>query len=207
MFAEFTPILYFDPFQLAVRLQLLPLRHDQRRGKLPFRANQHHLVHKARPLDRLLDRLRRDVFTARRLEQLFLSIRDSQKPVGIKRAYVARLEPTTIREHSARLVRLVVITAHDVWTTHFDLAVAGNPYVHMRDRPANRTDTKVVHETRRDHWRRFGQTVTLNDRNAGADVDVDEIIGERGAARNQQPNASAKRRMPLRENQPHGNRM
>ena len=180
--AKLAATLYFNPFQLAVRLELLPDRHDQRRRKLALRSNQHHLVHKPRAFDRLFDRLRRNVLAAGSLEQLFLAIGDAQKAVFIERADVACLEPTIARENRARLFGLVVIAAHHVWTTHFDLAVFRNADFNVRNRRADCADAIVFDAAGGDDRRRFRQSVTLNDRNARADVDVRQIFRQRSAA-------------------------
>src|SRR5262249_42552362 len=147
-----TVALYFDAFQLAVRLDLFPIRNHQRRRKLALRPDQDHLVHKARLFDRLLDWLRRDVLAARSLEQLFLTIRDAQESVSVHRADVACLKPAIAGENCARFLRLVVITAHHVWTTHFDLSVFRDANVDVGNGLTNSTDAIVLDPARRDDW-------------------------------------------------------
>src|ERR1041384_7506426 len=189
----------FNPFQLAVRLELFPRGHDQRRRKLALRSNQHHLVHKTRTLDRLLDWLRRDVLAARRLEQLLLTIGDAQKSIFIERANIARLEPAVAREHRARFFRLVVVTAHHVWTTHFNLAVFRNANLDVRNHLANRSRTHIVDTASRDHWGSFRQPVTLHDRNSRAEINVRKILRQSRTTRHQQSHLAAKRALPLRK--------
>src|ERR1051325_3163869 len=201
MLAKFGVTLYFDSFQLAVRLELFPHGHHERRRKLPLRANQNHLVHKSRRLDRLLDWLRRDVLAARSFEQLFLTIRDAQESVRIDCADVARLKPAIAGEHRARFFGLVVIAAHHVWTTHLDLAVFSDANVDIRNRFANRADAIVVYSARGDDGRRLSQSITLDDWNTRTDVDVREIFRQRSATRNQQPHAPAERALPFRKHQ------
>src|SRR5688572_22466752 len=123
MAAEIAVAFYFNPLQLAVRLELFPNRHDQRRRKLTLRSDQYDLIHKPRSFDCLFDRLWGNVLAAGSLEQLFLAIGDTQKSVFVERADVARLEPTITGEDRACFFRLVVIAAHHVWTTYLDLAV------------------------------------------------------------------------------------
>src|SRR6185503_8372371 len=114
-----------------------------------------------RSLDRLLDRLRRNVFAARSLEQLFLPVRYTQETIFVERADVAGLEPSITREHRLRRFRLVVIPAHHVWTTNLDLAVFRNANVDIRNRRADRSHTVVFNSTGSNHRRRLCQTVTL----------------------------------------------
>ncbi len=140
------------------------------------------MIHKARRFNCLLDRLRRDVLAARSLEQLFLAIRDAQESILVEGADVACLKPSIPREHSARLFRLVVITAHHIWTTHFDLAVFGDANLDIRNRFADSADAIVFDPARGDDRRSLSQSVTLDDRDARADVDVRQLFRQRGAA-------------------------
>src|ERR1051325_2059380 len=195
--AHLTVALTFKTLQLAVRLELFPVRDHQRCRKLTLSTYQHHLVHEARGFNRLFDRLRRDVLATGSLEQLLLAIRNAQEAVLIDRADVAGLEPAVAREHGSRLVRLVVITAHHVWTTHFDLAVFGNANVDVRNCFTNRADAIVFDPARGDDGRRLSQAITLDNRNAGADVDVRKFLWQSSATGNQQSQASAKRALPL----------
>src|SRR5215510_14081060 len=120
MMAELAVTLKLNPLQLAVRLELFPNRHDERRRKLALSADQNHLIHKTRCFDRLLDWLWRDILTTRSLKQFLLAIRDAQESILVQRADISGLEPAIAGEDCARLFGLVVITAHYIWTTHFD---------------------------------------------------------------------------------------
>src|SRR5262249_36846935 len=129
--AKFGVTLYFDPFQLAVRLELFPHGHHEHRRKLAFGADQNYLAHKPRRFDRLLDWLRRDGFTGGSFEQIFLTIRDAQESILIEGADVASLKPAIAGEHCARFFGLVEIAAHHIWTTYFDFAVLSDANVHI----------------------------------------------------------------------------
>src|SRR4029079_6098547 len=143
------------------------------------------------------DRLRRDVLTTGSLEQLFLPIGDAQKTILIERANVTGLEPAVAGKHGPPFFRLVVVTAHHVWTTHFDLAVFGDADLNVRNCLADSSRTDLIDTAGRDHGRSFGQTVTLNDRNTRAKIDVSQLFSQRCAARYQEPHLSTKRALPL----------
>src|SRR5215813_528004 len=74
MFAEFRMRGVVDTLQLHISIDTLPIRHDQRRGELALVPDQHNLIYESRAFDKLLDRLRRNVFAARCFEQLLLAI-------------------------------------------------------------------------------------------------------------------------------------
>src|SRR5215203_3646718 len=118
MMTKLATACHFNSLQLAIRFELFPNRHNQRRRKLPFRSNQYNLVNKARAFYCALDRLWRNVFAAGRLKQLFLAISYPEKSVFIDRSDIAGLEPAVFGKHRARLFRFVVITAHHVWSTN-----------------------------------------------------------------------------------------
>ena len=67
VFAKFRAVTRFDSLELCIRIQTLPVRNDQRRRKPAPVANQDNLINKRRTFDQLFDRLRRDVFSSRRL--------------------------------------------------------------------------------------------------------------------------------------------
>ena len=100
-----------------------------------------------------------------------------------------------------RFFRLVVIPAHHVWTTHFDLAIFRDSYVNVRNRLADSAHTIVFDLARRYDRRSLSQPVTLHDRNARTDVDVRQILRQRRASRHQNSHPSAKSSFPLRKHQ------
>ena len=65
------------------------------------------------------------------LNMSFLPVRDRQESVFVELSDVASVEPVAIHHFGCLLLHLVV-ALHDVRTPHDDLAVVGNPNLHVR---------------------------------------------------------------------------
>src|SRR5205807_2453520 len=136
--------------EFGIRLELVPFRHDQRRRKSSFAADYDHLIDEARTLDKLLDRLRRDVLAAGSLEQFFFSVSDTQKSVRIETADISRLKPAIFGEHCACFFRLVPVAQHDVRPTSFDFTINCNAHLDVWNRFAGGADSVFVKLARSD---------------------------------------------------------
>ena len=93
-------------------------------------------------LDRVLDRLRRDVLAARGDDDVLLAIGDADEAV-LDDADVAGLEPALGVDRVARRVGLVVVALHDVRAARQDLAVLRDLHLDAVDRLSDRADAEV----------------------------------------------------------------
>ena len=81
-----------DVLDLRPLLELLPVRHDEHDGEFALVADHHRLADVLVRLERVLDRLRRDVLAARGDDDVLLAIGDREEAVA-QLADVARVEP------------------------------------------------------------------------------------------------------------------
>src|ERR1044072_5353220 len=163
--------------------QILPVRNDQCHVFLPPRPDHYHLTHELALFQQTLNQLRRDILPIRKLEQIFLPIRDVEMPVFRDISDVARVKPTVL-EHSSRRLRLPVITAHHIWTTHENLAVFGDLELDALERNSHRPNVIIPRPVCRDNAR-LRRTITLQDRYARREIRVRQRWRERRTARDE----------------------
>src|SRR5689334_2761135 len=106
-------------------LQQREIGTNQDRWKLLLLAEHHSLCDQGIVLERVLDGLGCDEFSARGLDQILLSIRDRQKSILIDSAYIPSLEPA-IHKCILRFVWTVPITFKYRRPTDQDLAIFRN---------------------------------------------------------------------------------
>ena len=185
------------------------VRHDQRRRKVPARRRRAPPRRRADArASRVLDRLRRDLLAAGRDESFLLAIGDAQVAVARRACRCRPCETSRPASAAAVSVGPVVVARHDVRPAREDLAVVGDPQL-RRSAAAGRRCRSASRSSgiTRQHRRRLGQAVALEDRQADA---VEEP--RRGRRRSGALPETAKRSRPpmpladLLEHEPVGER-
>src|SRR5205814_10436292 len=120
---------------------------DQYRDVLPAITDDHDLADQlARRLESALDRLRRDVLAAARLDEVLLAIGDAQVIVRVDVADVAGVEPAVLVDDLGRGLWHRDVTAHDVAAPLEDRAVLGDLHLDARERPSDRAELVLAGE-------------------------------------------------------------
>jgi hypothetical protein len=106
----------------GVFFEFFKLRHDQGAGKLACFGDHYGGGNRSAGLELVFDRLRRDEFTAGRLEQIFFAVGDRKIAAVVERADVAGVQPA-VDDRFRGIVLILVIAAHQVGAAHQDFAV------------------------------------------------------------------------------------
>src|ERR1043165_9035884 len=149
-------------------MQILPIGNNQGHGLLSTSTDHHYLTHKLALFQQTLNQLRRDILPVRKLEQVFLSVRDVEMAVFLDVPDVAGIEPA-ILEHGGGSFGLSVVTTHHVRTTHEDLAIFGNLDLDAIKGNSHGSDVIVTGAVGR-HDARLRRAVTLQDRYASRKI-------------------------------------
>src|ERR1041385_7279451 len=118
MMKQFRRISIRDALERGIAAERIHLRHDERGGEFALVADDDDLIDEAAALERVLDRLRRDVLSAARLEEVFFAIGDEEKTVFVQMPDVTCVHPDAAFsiefERFSRCFGLVVRTAPDI---------------------------------------------------------------------------------------------
>src|SRR5262249_11043936 len=119
-----------------------------------------------------LDPLGSDVFPSARLYQVLLPIRDSQVPVLVNQADVARSKPTVLGERLGIKLWAVMVASSHLIAPRQDFAVGCNLDLYSSDDAADGPDVVMMLGIRRNGRRRLGQSVALQNRDTRAHEDI-----------------------------------
>src|SRR6185503_4280945 len=186
--------------ELGPLLELVPVRHDEHHRKLAAIADHDRLTHVLVGLDFVLDRLRRDVLSASRDDDVLLAIGDREKTVA-NLADVAGVEPTLGVDRLGGGGGLVEVAAHHVRAARENLTVGRDHDFDARYRLPDGPDAERGWLIHRDHGRRLGETVPFENRESGRVEKLVDLRSERRAARHEVTELSAGAFLQLRENQ------
>src|SRR5499433_1848788 len=112
----------------------LTVGNDQRDHELAAVSEHHGVGNERTGLERIFDRLRRNKFAGRSLEQILLAIGDEQVVVFVEVADVAGVEPTVFIDHFARRFGRFVVTLHHHRSANQDFAVIRRFHLAIRNR-------------------------------------------------------------------------
>src|SRR5882672_3857741 len=164
---------------------------DERDGILVPVAQNDRFEYPRRLLQRVLDRLRRDLLTAARDDDVLLAVGDAQEAVRVQLADVARVEPAVLK-CGRGLLGSVPVAFHDAWATDQDLAVPRDPNLDSLDGAAHRAQFVVLRRIHGDHRGGLGQAVALHDRHPDAVEEKRVFAREYGADREAGADSPAK---------------
>jgi hypothetical protein len=135
--------------ELGPLLELIPVRHHEHDRKLPAVADHHRLAHILVGLDFVLDRLRRNVLSAGRNDDVLFAIGDREETIA-KLADVSRVEPTFRVDRLGRRGGLVVVAPHDVRAARQNLTVRRDHDFDAGHRLSDRADAEGSRDVHRD---------------------------------------------------------
>ena len=126
-------------------------------------------------LERILDGLRRDVFSARGFQQILFPVGDVQVAVRVEVADVAGAKPTVFRKNFPCGVRVAIVALHHARAFHQDFSVGRDFHFDVRDRPAGASDP--VHGVVARHNRRgFRESIALIDGDADGPEEFRQVL-------------------------------
>ena len=149
----------------ALVLGRLPVRDDQHADVRLALADDDRAVDQRVAHQRILDRLRRDVLAARRLEERLLAVGYPEEPVGVDLADVAGVDPAVAHGVGGRL-RIVVISQHVARAADEDLAIVGDLQLHAGERLPDAEELVVRKRVARRPGRHLGHPPAVEDRHA-----------------------------------------
>ena len=157
------------------------------------------------PLEDGLDRLRRDLLSAGRHQQILLAIGDRQVAVGVDRADVAGVKPAVL-EDLGRGLRLVVVAAHDVRAAREDLAVGRDLQLDVGQPAADGADARRLGRIDGQDRGGLGEAVAFDDRQPHGMEELRDARRQRRAAGHDQPEPASDAVADLGEHEAVGNR-
>src|SRR5437588_5688831 len=163
------------------------MRNDERRSELASVANHHHLRNEAARLNETFQTLGRNIFSATRLQKVFLAIGYYEKPVSVDVADVPCSKPAIIGERGV-IIGCAAITLHHGVTLHQDFAVKSDADANTIDDRTDRADSVPRFRVARHRWRGLGPTVPLKNRHSRGKKLISDFGCQRSAARYQSAN-------------------
>ena len=179
-------------------LELIPVRHDQYDRELALVADHHRLRDILVRPELVLDRLWRDVLAARRNDDVLLAIGDAQKSV-LQFTDVTGVKPARFVDVLFRCDVVVVVALHDVRPARKYLAVACNHHFDSGNRTTDSTDTEMFERVRRNHRRRFRQSVSLENDQPRRIKELRNLGRKRRTTGNKESKVSASALLQLRK--------
>ncbi len=130
-------------------------------GELPVYLENGDLLYEAGGgQDLLFDTLRVNVFSIRKDDHLVLAASHNEVAFFVELTCVPGMEPAVAQDFGCRF-RFIVISLHDVFAAHNDLAVIDSDFSSLH-REAGCSQTRLVLRIERNDGGRFGQSVALN---------------------------------------------
>src|SRR4029078_7199596 len=111
------------------------------------------------------------------------SVGDLEEAIRSEEAHVTGVEPAVAAQHLSGGVRLAVVALHHVGTPGDDLAIRSDPHFHSWNRPAHRSEPKMLEGVDRDDRRRLRESIAFEDWHAGGVEESGDVGRQRRAAR------------------------
>ncbi len=145
-------------------------------------------------MKQVFDEQRRNVFTGRRNDNLFLAAGNENVSVIVDSAQVARMQPS-VDDDLLRRLRLFVVAEHDMRAASQYLAIVSANNLHTRDGETGGTAAILSFARCRNDGRRFAETVALQNWQAVVLIKVECRHRQRSAAGTKEPHRTAKSRL------------
>src|SRR6267143_1625319 len=154
---------------------------DERDDEFAFVAHDHGVQDIGASLQSILDGLRGDEFSRRRLDQVFLAIGDEEIVVFVQVADVAGAEPAVLAENFTSGFGIFIVALHDAGALDEDFSVLDGANLDVGNWFAG-TAHAVLGVVARNNRRSFRQTVALIDGNSDSREKLRELLGKWSAA-------------------------
>ena len=177
---------------------------EERHEVLPGVADDHGVLDVRAEFQFVLDVGRRDVFAAGRDDDVLLAVHDLQVSV-LPGADVAGVEPALRIDRLRGELRILEVALEDMRAPREDLAVLGQRHLDAGDRLPDCLDPGALDAVDRDHARRLGQPVSLDERDTEGMVVLEQLgRGRRRAAHGDAGAVEAEPSLEWRERRPGG---
>src|SRR6202158_2888553 len=150
---------------------------DQRDNKFAFVAHDHGIQDVGAGLESVFDGLRRDKFSCRRLDQVFLAVGDEEIVVFVHASIIAGAKPAVFAENFAGGFGIFIVALHDARTLDEDFSILGGADLDVGDRVSG-TVRAVFGVVAGNNRRSCRQTVALIDGNSDSPEKLREILGK-----------------------------
>src|SRR5436190_16221301 len=149
-------------------------------------------------LERVLEILRRDVLAAGGDEDVLLAVGDRQEAVVVEMADVARAKPPVRSQSLLRGLLVLVVTGEDRVGPDQYLAVVGDAQIDAGQRRPDGPEAESRRAVDRCRGRALRQSVALENQDVEGMEELDDLLRQRRAAGDADPQPSAQAVLDLR---------